>query len=48
MGGGVSRDVASVHHPGAEPIETISRFNPALEDSGRRFFGEIRELAATG
>jgi len=48
MGGGISREEASVHYPGAEPIETHLRWTPALGDGGRRFFGDIRELAAVG
>ena len=48
MGGGVTREEASVHYPAAEPIQTSSRLTPALGDSGRRCFGDIRELAATG
>jgi len=48
MGGGVSQEEASVHYPGAEPIETSLRWTPALGHSARRFFGDIQELAAVG
>jgi len=48
MGGGVSREEASVHDPGAELSETSSRWTPALGDGSRRCFGDIRELAAVG
>jgi len=37
MGGGVSREEASVHYPGADLIETSLRWTPALGDGGRRF-----------
>ena len=43
---GVSSEVASVHYPGAETIETLSSWTPALGDGSRRFCGEIRDLAA--
>jgi hypothetical protein len=46
MSGEVSREEASVYYPAAEPIETSSSKTPALEDSGRRFSGHIRVLAA--
>jgi len=46
MGGRVSREEASVHYPGEEPIEKSLRWTPALEDSDPRLFGYIRELAA--
>jgi len=48
MSGGVSREEASDQYPGAEPIETSSRWTPALGDGSRSSFGDIRELAASG
>jgi len=48
MGGGVSGEVASVHHPGAELIETSLRWTPVLGDGGCRLFSDIRDLAAVG
>jgi len=48
MGGGVSREEASVQYLRAELIETSLRWTPALGDGGRRFFGNIQDLAAVG
>jgi len=46
--GWVLRKKASVHDPGAKHIETGSRWTPAQEDGGCRFFGDIWELATIG
>ena len=46
MGGGVSGEEASVHDPGAEPLEKGLRWTPAPRDGSRRSFGVIQELAA--
>jgi len=48
MGGRVSGEDGSVHYPGAELFETGSRGTTALGNGGRRYFGDIHELAAIG
>ena len=48
MGGWVLGEEASVHDPGSELLEAVSRWTPALGDGGCRFFGDIRGLAAAG
>jgi len=48
MGGWVLGEEASVHNPGAEPLETGLRWTPALGDGSCRLFGDIRGLAVVG